>query len=170
MRTIALLPALVGAFDKPGGGITRTLGGAPSDLSRLTRSNLRPLGTRTVNMVELGNALTGLDDPPIKLLYVYLSNPAVVAPQSREVLAGLAREDLFVVVQEMFPTDTTSYADIVLPGASFLEFITPPHHFFLWPSISPGGGANQLTSQRLTDMGETCAFHCNLVEVQPQGN
>jgi anaerobic selenocysteine-containing dehydrogenase len=321
-------------------------------------------------MVELGNALTRLDDPPIKLLYVYLSNPAVVAPQSREVLSGLAREDLFVVVQEMFPTDTTSYADIVLPGASFLEvtdiyrayghnyiqmaqpvippvgqsrstltifqdlaarlgfkddvfsldemgfiegflfeespylegvdfealmsgrpvrlnipsnpyadgfstpsgkvefysqamadqgldplpdgqplrdpdggdsysleFITPPHHFFLnsgfneidelreragearvmihpetartrgiadgdavrvfndrgecsflaqvtddtqagllvaeglhWPSLSPGGGANQLTSQRLTDMGETCAFHCNLVEVQPQGN
>jgi len=35
-----------------------------------------------------------------------------------------------------------------------------------WPSLSPGGGANQLTSQRLTDMGETCAFHCNLVEVQ----
>jgi anaerobic selenocysteine-containing dehydrogenase len=33
MRTIALLPALVGAFDKPGGGITRSLGGAPSDMS-----------------------------------------------------------------------------------------------------------------------------------------
>ena len=37
-----------------------------------------------------------------------------------------------------------------------------------WPRLSPGGGANQLTSQRLTDMGETCAFHCSLVEVQPQ--
>ena len=37
-----------------------------------------------------------------------------------------------------------------------------------WPSLSPGGGANQLTSQRLTDMGETCAFHCSLVEVQPR--
>ncbi len=39
-----------------------------------------------------------------------------------------------------------------------------------WPSLSPGGGVNQLTSQRLTDMGETCAFHCNLVEVQLQGS
>jgi anaerobic selenocysteine-containing dehydrogenase len=370
MRTIALLPALVGAFNKPGGGITRMLGGAPSDLRRLIRPDLGLPDTRTVNMVELGNALTELNDPPIKLLHVYLSNPAVVAPQSREVLAGLAREDLFVVVQEMFPTDTTNYADIVLPGASFLEvtdiyrayghnyiqmahpvippvgqsrstltifqdlaarlgfkdnvfsldemdfiegfldeaspylagvdlealmsgravrlnipsnpyadgfstpsgkvefyshamadqgldplpdgqplrdpdgrdrysleFITPPHHLFLnsafneigklrerageprvmihpetarrrgiidgdpvrvfndrgecsflaqvtddtqagllvaeglhWPNRSAGSGANQLTSQRLTDMGETCAFHCNLVEVQPQGN
>ncbi|MEF2231214.1 MAG: molybdopterin dinucleotide binding domain-containing protein, partial [Pseudodesulfovibrio sp.] len=35
-----------------------------------------------------------------------------------------------------------------------------------WPCLTPGGGANQLTSQRLTDMGETCAFHCNLVEVE----
>jgi anaerobic selenocysteine-containing dehydrogenase len=31
-----------------------------------------------------------------------------------------------------------------------------------WPSLAPGGGANQLTSQRLTDMGETCAFHLQL--------
>ena len=37
-----------------------------------------------------------------------------------------------------------------------------------WPGLSPGGGANQLTSQRLTDMGETCAFHCSLVEVRLQ--
>ena len=29
------------------------------------------------------------------------------------------------------------------------------------------GGSNQLTSQRLTDQGDTCAFHCNLVEVKP---
>lgn len=36
--------------------------------------------------------------------------------------------------------------------------------------LFPPAIGNQLTSQRLTDMGETCAFHCNLVEVQPQGN
>lgn len=368
MRTIALLPALAGAFGKPGGGITRSLGGAPSNLDCLVRPDLRPGGVRTVNMVELGNALTRLDNPRIHLLYVYLSNPAVVAPQSRLVLEGLAREDLFTVVQEMYLTETARYADIILPGASFLETtdiyrayghnyiqiarptippvgecrstlaifqdlaarldfdeevfslseddfidrilkendspfmegidlnalksgqpvrlnipanpyaqgfatpsgkvefysktladrglpplpdgeplrdpdggddyplecITPPHHLLLnsafnevealrekigpatvmmhpqtaakrgivdgarvrvfngrgacilfakvtedtredllvaeglhWPSLTPGGGANQLTSQRLTDMGETCAFHCNRVEAEP---
>jgi anaerobic selenocysteine-containing dehydrogenase len=39
-----------------------------------------------------------------------------------------------------------------------------------WPRFAPGGqGANQLTSQRLTDQGETCAFHCSLVEVEEGG-
>jgi anaerobic selenocysteine-containing dehydrogenase len=36
-----------------------------------------------------------------------------------------------------------------------------------WPRHMPGNkGVNQLTSQRLTDMGQSCAFHCNLVEVE----
>jgi anaerobic selenocysteine-containing dehydrogenase len=38
-----------------------------------------------------------------------------------------------------------------------------------WPGQQPGQGSNQLTSQRLTDMGNTCAFHCNKVEVEPAG-
>ena len=121
LRAIALLPGLVGAFSRPGAGITRSLGGAPSDLSFLARPDLCPPGTRWVNMVQLGKALTELDDPPIKYLHVYLSNPAAVAPQSKQVMAGLAREDLFVSVQEMFMTDTARMADIILPGASFLE-------------------------------------------------
>ncbi|WP_419785580.1 molybdopterin-containing oxidoreductase family protein [Pseudodesulfovibrio sp.] len=120
-RTISLLPALVGAFEKPGGGFSRSVGGGISNLTSLTLPDLRPAGTREINMVELGDALTRLDDPPVKLLYVYLSNPAAVAPQSRRVLRGMAREDLFTVVQELYMTDTAKYADIILPGATFME-------------------------------------------------
>ncbi|MCG8551257.1 MAG: hypothetical protein MI799_12720 [Desulfobacterales bacterium] len=37
-----------------------------------------------------------------------------------------------------------------------------------WPQfMDRGKGINQLTSQRLTDQGETCAFHCSRVEVMP---
>jgi anaerobic selenocysteine-containing dehydrogenase len=69
----------------------------------------------------LGWALNELNDPPIKSLYVYASNPAAVAPDQNQVLKGLAREDLFTVVHERFMTDTARYADIVLPSTSSLE-------------------------------------------------
>ena len=122
MRSIALLPALVNAFAKKGGGILRSSGLSDTlNISRFTRPDLRTLESRTINMVQLGDALTRLDDPPVKLLHVYLSNPAVVAPDSGKVLAGLAREDLFVSVQEMFLTETAKFADVVLPSASCLE-------------------------------------------------
>ncbi len=53
------------------------------------------------------------------------------------------------------------YADVTLDTRPGLLVAEGLH----WPRLMPGGkGANQLTSQRLTDQGETCAFHCSLVE------
>jgi anaerobic selenocysteine-containing dehydrogenase len=57
----------------------------------------------------------------VKALFVYNCNAAAVAPDSSRVLAGLRREDLFTVVHEQFFTDTTDYADVVLPATTFLE-------------------------------------------------
>ena len=62
-------------------------------------------------------------DPPIEALIVYNSNPVAVAPQSREVARGFAREDLFTVVLEHFVTDTADYADYVLPATTQLEHV-----------------------------------------------
>ncbi len=91
-------------------------------MDRLTRPDLSPPGTRTINMNELAEALAGeLPGPAVKALYVYNCNPAAVAPNQRKVLEGLKREDLFVVVHELFATDTVDYADIVLPATSQLE-------------------------------------------------
>jgi anaerobic selenocysteine-containing dehydrogenase len=76
---------------------------------------------RTINMVELGKALNEVNDPPVKAMYVYNSNPAAVCPNHNAVIRGLLRPDLFTVVHEQFFTDTTDYADIVLPATTFFE-------------------------------------------------
>src|SRR5437868_596663 len=72
---------------------------------------------------DWASAVTGMLglDPPVKALFVYNSNPVVVAPQQEKTLAGLRREDLFTVVSEQFLTDTADYADIVLPATTQLE-------------------------------------------------
>src|SRR5215470_1923320 len=49
-------------------------------------------------------------------------NIAATNPQQAMLRQALSREDLFTVVADLFATDTTDYADIVLPAASFLEF------------------------------------------------
>jgi len=74
-----------------------------------------------VNMAELGKALTALDNPPVKAMVVYNSNPAAIAPNQSLVLRGMRREDLFTVVLEQFQTDTADHADILLPVTTFLE-------------------------------------------------
>src|SRR5690606_33011439 len=107
MRTIACLPAVVGAWRERAGGILLSTGATfPLNFAALQRPTLAPPGTRTVNMVQLAEALHGeLPGPPVDLLFVYNSNPAAVAPDQDKVLRGLRRDDLFTVVHEQFPTD-----------------------------------------------------------------
>ena len=77
---------------------------------------------RIINQWRLGEALAGeLDGPPIKALFVYNSNPAVVTSAQEGVLDGLARDDLFTVVSDHFVTDTARFADIVLPATMAME-------------------------------------------------
>jgi len=70
-------------------------------------------------MVQLGQALTAVDDPPVKALHVYHSNPAVVAPDSARVLVGLEREDLFVVVHEHLMTEQQCMPILFYPRPHF---------------------------------------------------
>jgi anaerobic selenocysteine-containing dehydrogenase len=126
VRTIALLPALTGSWKEVGGGCQLSTSQAfQLNRSALTRADLqqKALGreARLVNMAELGGALTQLDEPPVKAMVVYNSNPAAIAPNQNAVLKGLRREDLFTVVLEQFQNDTADYADILLPATTFLE-------------------------------------------------
>lgn len=122
-RLITCLPAFVGAYAKKGGGLLTSASGSHAfDKNIIRRPDLEQRGVRHINMCELGRALNDPDlTPPIKALYIYSSNPACTAPDQNQVLRGLQREDLFTIVHERFLTDTTRYADIVLPATTSLE-------------------------------------------------
>src|SRR5579864_6009016 len=125
-RAIAMLPCILGSWKEVGGGLQLSTSGAfDLNTKALKRTDLMhtALGrdARTINMVELGRVLNTVNDPPVKALFVYNSNPAAVCPEHNEVVRGLLRPDLFTVVHEQFFTDTTDYADIVLPATTFFE-------------------------------------------------
>ncbi|MEO8382250.1 MAG: molybdopterin oxidoreductase family protein [Acidobacteriota bacterium] len=123
VRAILLLPAVTGAWQDVGGGAMLSTSGAFSalDTGTLQRKDLIPPGTRTINMTRLGEALTKIDDPPVKALINYNSNPGSIAPDRENVMAGLRRDDLFTVVLEHFQTDTADFADVLLPATTQLE-------------------------------------------------
>jgi len=151
MRAVTMLPCLIGAWKELGGGLQLSLSGAFGlnreglEMPELMQKALgRP--ARIVNMVQLGSALNTLRDPPVKALFVYNSNPAAVCPNHNAVIRGLKRSDLFTVVHEQFFTDTTDYADIILPATTFFEhkdLQTAYGHYYL-----------QVSNQALEPLGE----------------
>ncbi|MCT8338342.1 formate dehydrogenase subunit alpha [Methanoculleus sp. Afa-1] len=69
--------------------------------------------------VTLTEQITQCGDP-IKAMYIFALNPVVSYPDSNHVMRSLEKLD-FLVVQDLFMTETAKYADVILPGASFAE-------------------------------------------------
>ena len=145
LRAIAMLPAVLGSWREVGGGLARSC--QLWHEVALAADDRPP--RRSLNMSRLGEVLAepGALDPPIELLVVHNSNPAVILPDQNRVVAGLEREDLFTVVIEQFLTDTARYADVVLPATTQIEHLDLAiswGHLYLalnQPAVAPLGQA-----------------------------
>ena len=143
---VLALPAVGGKFGVRGGGFSMSSSRA-MPLSEEDWIETGEPETRLVNMNHLGRALTEYDDPPIKMLFVYNSNPLATMPAQNRVLAGLKRDDLFTVVFDQVMTDTARWADVILPATTFLE------QYDL--ALSYGHGAVQLVQPVIEPAGES---------------
>lgn len=164
LRAVVLLPAITGAWKHKGGGALLSTSAGFT----LNRGNLGgrkflthpPAGKppRRINMNHLGTVLNQLS-PPIQALFVFNSNPAVVAPRSDLVHQGMCREDLFTVVLEQALTETTRYADYLLPATTFLEhpdlYIAYGHYYLSWnEAVMPPQGEARPNSWVFAELGK----------------
>ncbi len=120
VAAILSMPALLGKFGMRGAGYTMSNSGAVNFDNKKVFSDFS-WNSRILNMAKLGQILESENNPPIKSLFVYNCNPVATVPDQNAVINGLSREDLFTVVHEQVKTDTTRYADIILPAVTFLE-------------------------------------------------
>ena len=149
-RTLACLPALVGAWRHRGGGYARSVGVWSNELVdglALMRPDLRPHARRQLPMVRLAEALDPATEPRVRAVFVIAANPVITVPDADGVRRGLARDDVFTVVHDQFLTDTARYADLLLPATTQIESldIVPAwgHRWLGWnePAIEPIGEA-----------------------------
>src|SRR5581483_10863167 len=146
VRTISCIPGVTGDWRYPGGGAgydTRDF--FRGNWAALWRDDLRTAPTRALALTRLGAGLLEVRDPPVQALFVVGSNPVASVPHQRQLRQGLARPDLFTVVVEHVHTDTTAYADLVLPATLAHEhadlLISYGHLYVNWnaPAVAPPG-------------------------------
>jgi formate dehydrogenase major subunit/formate dehydrogenase alpha subunit len=144
VMSLANLQMLLGNMGVPGGGTNPLrgqnnvqgacdLGGLPNvypGYQRVTDQGLREKFAKAwgVNPEDLstsvGKTVTEMmpaaADGDLKVLYVLGEDPIMSDPDTSHIRKALERCDL-VILEEIFPSETAPYADVLLPGASFAE-------------------------------------------------
>lgn len=121
-RAVLALPVLGGHFGVPGSGaITSVSTGVVRAERRWPKEALAGGRRRVVPMHQIGQWMAPGSDDPVQVLFVQGTNPVVMCPDTAAVLEAFSRDDVFTVVHEQVLTDTTRYADVVLPATTSFE-------------------------------------------------
>ena len=121
VRAVGQLAALSGNIGRPGAGFLY-LNGAQSrgiDEDYVVAPGLARGAPESVSHMDLVESLS--DPARSRALICWNINIAASNPEQARLRRSLGREDLFTIVADLFETDTTDLADVVLPAASFLE-------------------------------------------------
>ncbi len=125
LRAMAILLAITGNIDKPG-ALLFNPGNKLGNITRKERlDDKKPIWAERFPLVEDATAifadaiLTG-KPYPIKAMMVSIANPIQEYPNTTKVKKALDKLD-FLVVHELFMTETAKMADIVLPASTFFE-------------------------------------------------
>ena len=125
-RAVSLLPALLGQHR---GFYYSNSSGRYINVDS-TGSGLTSRKPKVVSMISLGERLAAGE---FKFVFVFGMNPAMTLPDSKQVIKGFQRPDVFLVVHDSHITETTDLADVVLPATTYLEkddiFISDSHPY-----------------------------------------
>lgn len=142
IRTIDALTAVSGNIGVTGGGASFYF--VRRDAYDFSFSDgLKP--ARQIPEPTLGAGIMAASDPPIRMAYIWASNPVAMLPDSESVAEALRTRE-FTVVVDPFLTDTARCADLVIPTTTFLEeddFVGAYGHHYLAevnPVVEPPDG------------------------------
>ncbi len=121
-RAILALPVLGGHFGQQGSGVIgATSAGDAKPRTRWPAQAFNDLPRRSLPLHQVGQWMAPGAGDPCEVLFVQGANPLVMCPDQQAVVAAFSREDVFTVVHEQVLTDTTRYADVVLPATTSFE-------------------------------------------------
>ena len=121
-RAILALPVLGGHFVHRGSGVIgSTSAGAARPRTRWPQAAFSGPPRRSLPLHQVGQWMAPGSPDPCEVLFVQGANPLVMCPDQQAVVAAFSRDDVFTVVHEQVLTDTTRYADVVLPATTSFE-------------------------------------------------
>ena len=141
VMTLANLQMLLGNMGKPGGGVNPLrgqnnvqgacdMGGLPNVYPAYQPVTNPEVNAKfkaawgSVPAPKVGLTVTemmpGMLDGRTHALYIMAEDPLMSDPDTKHIRHCMEAAD-FIVLQEIFPTETAKYADVVLPGVTFAE-------------------------------------------------